>query len=222
MEYECLDWLPCQFINIVGNDDVAGSGTSGAAVLWATEVGKMKIVYLLPLPLPSTRHVATSFTLKKGQDPAVSAYYLRPLGRQGVEGTMIFFIESKNLIPRNRDCQRSTKIAVEGTIFAFGFLKKYDLSILSKVGYQIGVGHSTDLSVSMPNSGCGLVRTVHDTLYAARSTLRLFQQVLFLEICKYSILYLVEEQMGGNEDRLGNQHLCCVGCTVGEYIPQIK
>jgi hypothetical protein len=37
MEYECLDWQPCQFINIVGKDDVPGSGTSGAAVLWAVD-----------------------------------------------------------------------------------------------------------------------------------------------------------------------------------------
>jgi hypothetical protein len=42
-----------------------------------------------------------------------------------------FSLKAKNLIPRNRDRQRSTKIAVEGKIFAFGFTKKYDISLLS-------------------------------------------------------------------------------------------
>jgi hypothetical protein len=44
---------------------------------------------------------------------------------------MFFSLKVKNSIPRNRYCQRSTKIAVEGKIFAFGFWKKSDLSLLS-------------------------------------------------------------------------------------------
>jgi hypothetical protein len=44
---------------------------------------------------------------------------------------MFFFIESENLIPRNQYRQRWIKIVVEGKIFAFGFSKKYDLSLLS-------------------------------------------------------------------------------------------
>jgi hypothetical protein len=46
-------------------------------------------------------------------------------------GCDVFFIKSENLIPRNRDRQRSTKIAVEGKIFAFVFSKKSDISFLS-------------------------------------------------------------------------------------------
>jgi hypothetical protein len=44
---------------------------------------------------------------------------------------MFFSLKVKNSIPRNRDRQRWTKIAVEGKIFAFGFSKKFDLSLLS-------------------------------------------------------------------------------------------
>jgi hypothetical protein len=44
---------------------------------------------------------------------------------------MFFYIET---IPRHRDQQRLTAIAVEGTIFAFGFSKNYDLSLLSIEG----------------------------------------------------------------------------------------
>jgi hypothetical protein len=46
-------------------------------------------------------------------------------------GLDFFSLKVKNLIPRNRVRQRSKTIAVEGTIFAFGFSKKYDLSLLS-------------------------------------------------------------------------------------------
>jgi hypothetical protein len=42
-----------------------------------------------------------------------------------------FSLKVKNSIPRNWVCQRSKTIAVEGTIFAFGFSKKYDISLLS-------------------------------------------------------------------------------------------
>jgi hypothetical protein len=42
----------------------------------------------------------------------------------------------------------------KGTIFAFGFSKKYDISLLlMNVGYWICVGQSTDLPVLMPTSG---------------------------------------------------------------------
>jgi hypothetical protein len=45
---------------------------------------------------------------------------------------MIFFsLKVKNLIPRNWVWHRSKTIKVEGTIFAFGFSKKYDISLLS-------------------------------------------------------------------------------------------
>jgi hypothetical protein len=44
---------------------------------------------------------------------------------------MFFSLKVKNLIPRNRDRQQSTKITADGKTFAFGFSKKYDLSLLS-------------------------------------------------------------------------------------------
>ncbi len=45
---------------------------------------------------------------------------------------MIFFsLNVKNSIPRNRVRQPSKTIAVEGPILAFGFSKKYDISLLS-------------------------------------------------------------------------------------------
>jgi hypothetical protein len=44
---------------------------------------------------------------------------------------MFFQIESEKFDPRNWVRQRSKTIAVEGTIFAFGFSKKYDISLLS-------------------------------------------------------------------------------------------
>jgi hypothetical protein len=43
-------------------------------------------------------------------------------------------------------------IAVDGTIFAFGFSKKYDNSLL-----LIGVSHMTNLPVSMSTSGALLL-----------------------------------------------------------------
>ncbi len=46
-------------------------------------------------------------------------------------GRDVFFIESEKFDPRNCDRQQSTKIAVEGKIFAFSFSKKSDLSLLS-------------------------------------------------------------------------------------------
>jgi hypothetical protein len=39
-------------------------------------------------------------------------------------------LKVKNSIPRNRVRQRSKMMEVEGTIFAFSFLKKYDISLL--------------------------------------------------------------------------------------------
>jgi hypothetical protein len=47
---------------------------------------------------------------------------------------MFFSLKVQNSIPRNRDRQQSTKLVVEGKIFAFGFSKKYDLSLLSVEG----------------------------------------------------------------------------------------
>ncbi len=53
------------------------------------------------------------------------------------------------MIPRDRVCRRSTKIAVEGKIFAFGFLKKYDLSLLSIEGRVLDQCRSFDRLVSV-------------------------------------------------------------------------
>jgi hypothetical protein len=62
---------------------------------------------------------------------------------------MFFSLKVKNSIPRNRDRQRSTKIAVEGTIFAFGFLKKYDLSLFSIEGRVLDRCRAFDRLVSV-------------------------------------------------------------------------
>jgi hypothetical protein len=66
----------------------------------------MKIVYLLPLSLPLTRHVG-GFTLKKVLDHSITAYYLTPSEKPWYRARCFFTLN---------DCeqQRSTKIAVEG------------------------------------------------------------------------------------------------------------
>jgi hypothetical protein len=61
-----------------------------------SEVGKMKIVYLLPLSLPSTRHIGDIAYLKKGQDRAVTAYNLRPLEKSRY-GARCFFTLKRSL-----------------------------------------------------------------------------------------------------------------------------
>jgi hypothetical protein len=54
----------------------------------------------------------------------------RPLDKSRYRAQCFFSLKVKNSIPRNWDRQRSTKIAMEGKIFAFGFSKKYDLALL--------------------------------------------------------------------------------------------
>ncbi len=209
MEYECLDWQPCQFSNIVGKDDVTCSGTSGAAVLWAVGRGGQKEDRL---PSTSISTFNTACRRHCSQDRAVSAYYLRPLGRQG-QKARCFFIESKKFDPQKSGSSTIDKDRGRRHDLCLRFFEKVR-SFTPFEGRVLDRCRAFDRLVSVDAQLWLWVRTVHDTLYCARSTLRLFYQVLFLEICKYSILYLVEEQMGGNEDRLGNQHLCCAGCTV--------
>jgi hypothetical protein len=43
---------------------------------------------------------------------------------RGIVGLVFFSLKVKNSVSRNRVRQQSKTIAVEGTIFAFGFLKK--------------------------------------------------------------------------------------------------
>ncbi len=63
---------------------------------------------------------------------------------------MFFFIESVKIDPyRDSDHQPSTKIAVVGTIFAFGFLKKYNLSLLSIEGRALDRCRAIDRLVSV-------------------------------------------------------------------------
>jgi hypothetical protein len=62
---------------------------------------------------------------------------------------MFFSSKVKNFIPRYRDRQRSTKISVEGTIFAFGFSKKYDLLLLSIEGRVLDRCRAIDRLVSV-------------------------------------------------------------------------
>jgi hypothetical protein len=62
---------------------------------------------------------------------------------------MFFSLKVKNFIPRNQDRQRSTKIAVEGKIFAFGFLKKYELSFLLIEGRALDQCQAFDQLVSV-------------------------------------------------------------------------
>ncbi len=61
---------------------------------------------------------------------------------------MFFYIESVKVDPQTSDQQRSTTIAVEGTIFAFGFSKKYDLSLLSNEGHTVKKLRSLNLLFS--------------------------------------------------------------------------
>jgi hypothetical protein len=66
-------------------------------------------------------------------------------------GCDVFF--SVKSVKVDRDCQRSTKIVVEGTIFAFGFLKKYNLSLLAIEGRELDQCQAFDrLVVPMPTS----------------------------------------------------------------------
>jgi hypothetical protein len=67
---------------------------------------------------------------------------------------MLFYIESVKGDPYNQDRQRSTKIAVEETIFAFGFSKKYDLSLLSIKGRVLGRCRAFDQLVSVDAHLC--------------------------------------------------------------------
>jgi hypothetical protein len=67
---------------------------------------------------------------------------------------MFFFIESEKFDPRNRDRQRSTKIAVEGKIFAFGFSKMYDPSLLSIKGRVLDRCWAFDRLVSVDAHLC--------------------------------------------------------------------
>jgi hypothetical protein len=46
----------------------------------------------------------------------------------------VFYSESVKVILQHQDRQRLTTIMVEGTIFAFGFSKKYNLSLLPTSG----------------------------------------------------------------------------------------
>jgi hypothetical protein len=91
------------------------------ATTFYSEVGKMKIGNLLHLSLSSTRHVRDIVYLKKREDRAVSAYYLRPLEKSKYRARCFFTLK------------RSLEIVIaeEGKKFAFGFSKKYDLSLLS-------------------------------------------------------------------------------------------
>jgi hypothetical protein len=73
----------------------------------------MKIVYLLPLSLPSTRQVANIVYLKKKgriERFLLTISDISDLWEGRVEGTMFFSLKVKNSIPRNRDRQRLTKI----------------------------------------------------------------------------------------------------------------
>ncbi len=72
----------------------------------------MKIVYLLPLSLPSTRHVGDIVYLKKRVGSCGFCLLPQTFGKVEVQGAMFFFyIET---IPRDCDRQRPTKITVEG------------------------------------------------------------------------------------------------------------
>jgi hypothetical protein len=68
-------------------------------------------------------------------------------------GCNVFFIESENLIPRNRDHQRLAKIAVEGKIFTCGFSKKY----LSCVA-QLMVRRGSVYGAAWLSSWCGVAQ----------------------------------------------------------------
>ncbi len=79
--------------------------------------------------------------------------YIQTFRKIEVQVSIFFSLKVKNSIPRNWVRQRSKTIVVEGMIFAFVFRKNTIFhSFRSNVGYQISVGHSTDLPVSMPTS----------------------------------------------------------------------
>jgi hypothetical protein len=67
---------------------------------------------------------------------------------------MFYSLKVKNMITRNRDRQQWTKIAVEGKIFAFGFSKKDDLSLLSMECPVLDWGRAFDQLVSVDAHLC--------------------------------------------------------------------
>jgi hypothetical protein len=71
------------------------------------EVGKLKIVYLRHLPLPTTQQVAeTAYLLKKGRIGRLELFTL-DFGKVGVEGTMFFTLKRSLEIVIDNDQQRS-------------------------------------------------------------------------------------------------------------------
>ncbi len=99
----------------------------------------MKIVYLLPLSLSLTRQLATSFTLKKGQDRAVPAYYLRPLEKSWYRAQCFFTLKRSEEIVidsiRQRSRQRARPISLS-MIFNVGIncLSVWSLNLCLSMG----------------------------------------------------------------------------------------
>jgi hypothetical protein len=103
----------------------------------------MKIVYLLPLSLPSTRHVGDIvYLLKKGSIVRLLLTTLDLWKSRGI-GRNVFYIET---ILRDRDRQRSTKIAVEGKIYSIS------LSIIFNFGQNFLHVWSLNVCLSVGNS----------------------------------------------------------------------
>jgi hypothetical protein len=105
----------------------------------------MKIVYLQPLSLPSRRHVDDIVYLKKKGRNVRFLLTISDLWEGRGKRHNVFFIESEKFDP----LKSATKIVVEGTIFAFGFLKKYNLSLLSIEGRVLDRCRAFDRLVSV-------------------------------------------------------------------------
>jgi hypothetical protein len=119
------------------------------------EVGKLTIEHLRPKHKPSIRHVADIvYTQKSVGSKGYTFFGLLETSKDRGIGLNFFSLKVKKSIPRNGVRHRSKLIEVEVSIFAFGFSKKFNISLIrSNVGYSIGVGHSTGLPVSTPTSG---------------------------------------------------------------------
>ncbi len=124
--------------------------------IWSTQLSISKgSPPLPPSPAPRPLLELQKCAATVGTPPRlIITHFIQTFQKIEVKVPIFFSLKVKNLIPRNWVCQRSKTIAVEGMIFAFCFSKKYDISLLflSNVWYQIGVGHSTDLPVSMSAS----------------------------------------------------------------------
>jgi hypothetical protein len=87
----------------------------------------MTIDYLLPLSLPSTRHVDDiAYLFKKGMIERLMLTTLDLWEIRGRRHDVFFTLKVYKLIPRHCDQQRSTTIMVEGTFLCLRSFTPFD------------------------------------------------------------------------------------------------